>query len=239
MRSLPAWTNESPDRVERGMTRMLQNFWGPGTSPLPSAVTPTSTTRTAACLLRTPSTHDTEQPIYAMPIYNLPPYDTRIDDSAWVAPGAAVIGCVTLARNTSVWFNAVIRGDNERIEVGEDSNVQEGAVLHTDIGYPLRVGRRVSVGHQAMLHGCQIGDGSMIGIQAIVMNGAQIGKNCIVGAGAVVTEGKVFPDNVLIVGCPAKLVRELTGADAAKLQNNATDYVERAQRYKLTLEASG
>ena len=174
-----------------------------------------------------------------MPIYNLPPYDTRIDDSAWVAPGAAVIGCVTLARNTSVWFNAVIRGDNERIEVGEDSNVQEGAVLHTDIGYPLRVGRRVSVGHQAMLHGCQIGDGSMIGIQAIVMNGAQIGKNCIVGAGAVVTEGKVFPDNVLIVGCPAKVVRELTGADAAKLQNNATDYVERAQRYKLTLEASG
>jgi carbonic anhydrase/acetyltransferase-like protein (isoleucine patch superfamily) len=174
-----------------------------------------------------------------MTVYNLPPYETLIDNSAWVAPGAAVIGCVTLGRHASVWFNAVIRGDNERIEVGEDSNVQEGAVLHTDVGYPLRIGRRVSVGHQAMLHGCQVGDGSMIGIQAVVMNGAQIGKNCIVGAGAVVTEGKVFPDNVLIVGCPAKVVRELTGRDAANIDNNATDYVERAQRYKLTLEASG
>jgi len=173
-----------------------------------------------------------------MTIYNLPPYETRIDDSAWVAPGAAVIGCVTLARHVNVWFNAVIRGDNERIEVGEDSNVQEGAVLHTDIGYPLRIGRRVSVGHQAMLHGCEIGDGSMIGIQAIVMNGAKVGKGCIVGAGAVVTEGKVFPDNVLIVGCPAKVVREITSTDAAKVDSNAADYVERARRYKLTLETS-
>jgi len=111
-------------------------------------------------------------------------------------------------------------------------------VLHTDIGYPLRIGRRVSVGHQAMLHGCEIGDGSMIGIQAIVMNGAKVGKGCIVGAGAVVTEGKVFPDNVLIVGCPAKVVREITSADAAKVDSNAADYVERARRYKLTLETS-
>jgi carbonic anhydrase/acetyltransferase-like protein (isoleucine patch superfamily) len=174
-----------------------------------------------------------------MAIYHLPPYETLIDDSAWVAPGAAVIGCVTLGRRASVWFNAVIRGDNERIEVGEDSNVQEGAVLHTDPGYPMRIGRRVSVGHQAMLHGCRIGDGTMIGIQAIVMNGAVIGKNCIVGAGAVVTERKLFADNVLIVGCPAKVVRELTGEDAAKLADNATEYVERAQRYRLTLEMSG
>jgi carbonic anhydrase/acetyltransferase-like protein (isoleucine patch superfamily) len=174
-----------------------------------------------------------------MTIYTLPPYETKIDESAWVAPEAVVIGCVTLGRRCSVWFNAVIRGDNERIEVGEDSNVQEGAVLHTDPGFPLRIGRRVSVGHQAMLHGCQIGDGTMIGIQAIVMNGAQIGKNCIVGAGAVVTEGKVFPDNVLIVGCPAKVVRELTGEDAAKLANNASSYVERAKRYSLTLETAG
>jgi len=171
-----------------------------------------------------------------MTIYKLDPYETRIDDSAWVAPNAAVIGCVTLARRSSVWFNAVIRGDNERIEVGEDSNIQEGAVLHTDIGFPLRIGRRVSVGHQAMLHGCQIGDGSMIGIQAVVMNGAVIGKNSLVGAGAVVTEGKVFPDNVLIIGCPAKVVRELTADAIAGLSNNANDYVERAQRFKLTLE---
>lgn len=174
-----------------------------------------------------------------MTIYTLAPYETRIDDSAWVAPNAAVIGCVTLARRSSVWFNAVIRGDNERIEVGEDSNVQEGAVLHTDIGFPLRIGRRVSVGHQAMLHGCQIGDGSMIGIQAVVMNGAEIGKNSLVGAGAVVTEGKVFPDNVLIIGCPAKVVRELSADDIVGLSNNANDYVERAQRFKLTLEEAG
>lgn len=171
-----------------------------------------------------------------MTVYSLPPYETRIDDSAYVAPGAAVIGCVTLGRRASVWFNAIIRGDNERIEVGEDSNVQEGAVLHTDVGYPLRIGRRVSVGHQAMLHGCQIGDGTMIGIQAVVMNGAEIGKNSLVGAGAVVTEGKVFPDNVLIIGCPAKVVRELTADDIAGLSINANDYVERAQRFKLTLE---
>ena len=171
-----------------------------------------------------------------MTIYNLAPYETRIDESAWVAPNAAVIGCVTLARGSSVWFNAVIRGDNERIEIGEDSNVQEGAVLHTDIGFPLRIGRQVSVGHQAMLHGCQIGDGSMIGIQAVVMNGAAIGKNSLVGAGAVVTEGKVFPDNVLIIGCPAKVVRELTASDIAGISNNASDYVERARRFKLTLE---
>jgi carbonic anhydrase/acetyltransferase-like protein (isoleucine patch superfamily) len=173
-----------------------------------------------------------------MAIYKLPPYETKIDDSAWVAPNAAVIGCVTIERRSSIWFNAVIRGDNERIEIGEDSNIQEGTVLHTDVGYPLRIGRRVSVGHQAMLHGCQVGDGSMIGMQAIIMNGVQIGKNCIVGAGSVVTEGKVFPDNVLIMGCPAKVIRELSGQDTAKMDNNVTDYVERAQRYKLTLEVS-
>lgn len=174
-----------------------------------------------------------------MTIYHLAPYETQIDDSAWIAPSAAVIGCVTLGRRSSVWFNAVIRGDNERIEVGEDSNIQEGAVLHTDVGHPLRIGKRVSVGHQAMLHGCTVGDGSMIGIQAVVMNGAQIGRHCIVGAGAVVTEGKVFPDNVLIVGCPAKVVRELTSKDIAMLEHNASDYVERAQRYRLTLKTGG
>ena len=171
-----------------------------------------------------------------MAIYSLPPYETRIDGSAYVAPGAIVIGCVTLERRSSVWFNAVIRGDNERIEVGEDSNVQEGAVLHTDVGFPLRIGKRVSVGHQATLHGCRIGDGTLIGIQATVMNGAEIGKNCIVGAGAVVTEGKIFPDNVLIVGCPAKVVRELKAEDIKGIATNASDYVERAKRYKLTLE---
>ncbi len=173
-----------------------------------------------------------------MAIHKLPPYETRIDATAWVAPGAAVIGCVTLGRHVSVWFNAVIRGDNERIEVGDDSNVQEGAVLHTDVGYPLRIGRRVTIGHQATLHGCQVGDETLIGIQAVVMNGAEIGRHCIVGAGAVVTEGEVFPDNMMIVGCPAKVMRELSEDDVAKLACNAREYVERAQRYRLTLETS-
>lgn len=174
-----------------------------------------------------------------MAVYRLPPYETKVDASAYVAPNATVVGCVTLGRRASIWFNATVRGDNERIEIGDESNVQEGAVLHADVGYPLRIGKRVTVGHQAMLHGCRVGDGTLVGIQAVVMNGARIGKNCIVGAGAVVTEGKVFPDGVLILGAPAKLVRELATQDLAMLALNASDYVERAQRYKMTLEIDG
>jgi carbonic anhydrase/acetyltransferase-like protein (isoleucine patch superfamily) len=169
-----------------------------------------------------------------VPLYRLPPYETRVDDSAYIAPTATVLGCVTVGRRASVWFNAVLRGDNERIELGEESNVQEGAVLHPD-SLPLRIGKRVSVGHQATLHGCRIGDGSVVGPQAVLLDGVQVGRNCVVEAGAILGAGAVFPDNVLIAGSPARVVRELARADIAGLAGNARDYAERAQRYKLTL----
>ena len=133
---------------------------------------------------------------------------------------------MTLEANATVWFGVTIRGDNERITIGENSNVQEGTVLHTDLGYPARrSATNVTVGHQAMLHGCTIGDGALIGIQAVVLNGAKIGKNCLVGAGALVTEGKEFPDNSLIIGSPAKAVRTLDEDDIARLRDGADSYV--------------
>src|SRR3954468_6830229 len=144
-----------------------------------------------------------------MSIYQLGDHAPEIDASSFVADSATVIGKVSLHANTTVWFGATLRGDNERITIGENSNVQEGTVMHTDMGYPLTVGKNVTIGHQVMLHGCTIGDGSLIGIQAVVLNNAKIGKNCIVGAGSVVTEGKEFPDNSLIVGSPAKAIRTL------------------------------
>ena len=153
-----------------------------------------------------------------------------------VAENATLIGKVTLQANSSIWFGATIRGDNERITIGENSNVQEGTVMHTDMGYPLTVGKDVTIGHQAMLHGCTIGDGSLIGIQAVVLNGARIGRNCIVGAGSVVTEGKEFPDNSLIIGAPAKVVRTLDDAAAARLAQSAEHYVENAHRFARGLK---
>jgi carbonic anhydrase/acetyltransferase-like protein (isoleucine patch superfamily) len=171
-----------------------------------------------------------------MTIFSLGEDTPRIADSAYVAEDATVIGKVVLASDASVWPQAVLRGDNgEAIEVGKRSNIQDGAVLHTDPGFTLRIGEDVSVGHQAMLHGCSIGDGTLIGIQAVILNGASIGKNCLVGAGAVVTERKVFPDNSLIVGAPAKTLRELSEAEIAGLRRNAADYVERARRYHVQL----
>jgi carbonic anhydrase/acetyltransferase-like protein (isoleucine patch superfamily) len=170
-----------------------------------------------------------------VPLYRLHPYETRVDDSAYIAPNATVLGCVTVGRRASIWFNAVLRGDNERIDLGEESNVQEGAVLHPETGHPLRIGKRVSVGHQATLHGCRIGDGSVVGAQAVLLDGVQVGRNCVVEAGAILSMGSVFPDNVLIGGSPARVVRELARADLAGMADNARDYVERAQRYKLTL----
>jgi carbonic anhydrase/acetyltransferase-like protein (isoleucine patch superfamily) len=167
-----------------------------------------------------------------MAIYRLHDDAPRIEPSAWVADSARVIGRVNLAARTSVWFEAVLRGDNEWITVGEGSNVQDGCVLHTDPGTPLTIGRDVTVGHQAMLHGCTIGDGSLVGIQAIVLNGARIGPRCVVGAGAVVTEGKVFDEGSLILGSPAKVVRALTAEQFALLEHSARVYRERAQRYR-------
>ena len=160
----------------------------------------------------------------------------RIASTAWVADSAQVIGRVNLADRASVWYGAVLRGDNEWITLGARSNVQDGSVLHTDIGSPLTLGDDVTIGHQCMLHGCTVGDGSLIGIQATVLNGAKIGKNCLVGAGSVVTEGKEFPDNCLIVGSPAKVVRELSPEQAARMRLGAMHYVENAQRHRLLLK---
>ena len=145
-----------------------------------------------------------------MAIYQLEDDVPELHASAWVADSARVIGRVQLAEGTSIWYGAVLRGDNDLIRIGRNSNVQDGSVLHTDHGMPLTLGEGVTVGHQVMLHGCTIGDNSLIGIQSVVLNGARIGRDSIVGAGALVTEGKQFPDGVLIVGAPAKVVRELT-----------------------------
>ncbi|OYV40632.1 MAG: gamma carbonic anhydrase family protein [Thiomonas sp. 20-64-5] len=171
-----------------------------------------------------------------MSIYQFAAWRPEIAADAYVAPGAHVMGRVRLQSRASVWFGAVLRGDNEPIDIGEESNVQDGAVLHTDPGYPLAVGPRVTIGHQAMLHGCSIGEGSLIGIQAVILNGAEIGRNCLVGAGALVTEGKVFPDGVLILGSPARVARELTPEAIAAIQANTRHYVERATRFAQELQ---
>lgn len=151
--------------------------------------------------------------------------------AAFVAENAAITGDVTLGKDSSVWFSAVIRGDGPHIEIGERSNIQDGCVLHADPGYPLAVGSRVTIGHGAILHGCEVGDGSLIGMGAIVLNGAKIGKNCIVGAGALVTGGKEFEDGMLILGSPAKAVRRLTPVEIASNLSSAKHYVEQAKEY--------
>lgn len=174
-----------------------------------------------------------------MAIYQLGEHAPEIDPSAFVAGSATLIGKVTLAANTSVWFGATLRGDNERITIGENSNVQEGTVMHTDMGYPLDIGQGVTIGHQAMLHGCTVGDGSLIGIGAVILNGARIGKGCLVGAGALVTENKTFPDHSLILGSPAKVVRTLTQEDLLRLQGNAASYVARGQLFNTQLKRIG
>jgi len=166
-----------------------------------------------------------------MAIYQLGDDAPQLASGAWVADSAQVIGRVTLEEGASVWFGAVVRGDNERITIGAGSNVQDGSVLHTDMGSPLTLGRGVTVGHQVMLHGCTVGDGSLIGIQAVVLNGAKIGKNCLVGAGSLVTEGKEFPDGSLIIGSPARVVRTLDAEQIARMQLGAPHYVENAKRY--------
>jgi carbonic anhydrase/acetyltransferase-like protein (isoleucine patch superfamily) len=170
-----------------------------------------------------------------MTIYKLDDRTPRIDPSAFVAKEATLIGSVVLEQNTSVWPGAVLRGDNEPITIGKNSNVQEGAVLHTDPGAPLNVGEGVTIGHQAMLHGCTIGDGALIGIQAVVLNHAVIGKNCLVGAGAIVTEGKQFPDGSLILGAPAKAVKQLEPEMIERMKKGCATYVERRALYKEKL----
>ncbi len=174
-----------------------------------------------------------------MTIYRLDNDTPDVSPSAYVAAEAVLIGKVRLGERASVWSGAVLRGDNEPITIGDDSNVQEGAVLHTDPGCPLVVGPRVTIGHQAMLHGCVIGEGSLVGIQAVVLNGAVIGKECLIGAGAIVTEKKVFPDRSLILGAPAKLVRQLSDEDVAKMARGADNYSQRGGRFRSALVKVG
>jgi carbonic anhydrase/acetyltransferase-like protein (isoleucine patch superfamily) len=171
-----------------------------------------------------------------MAVYQLGDLTPIIAVSAWVADSAEVIGQVELADEASVWYGTVIRGDNDRISLGRRSNVQENSVLHTDSGIQLTVGDDVTIGHQVMLHGCTIGDGTLVGIQSVILNGARIGRNCLVGAGALVTEGKEFPDGVLIVGSPAKVVRELTPEQIARLKASAAHYVHQQQRHRTLLK---
>jgi carbonic anhydrase/acetyltransferase-like protein (isoleucine patch superfamily) len=170
-----------------------------------------------------------------MAVYRLGNDSPSVAASAYVAPNATVIGKVILAENSTVWFGATLRGDNEIISIGALSNVQDSAVLHTDPGFPLTIGAQVSIGHQAMLHGCTVGEGSLIGIQSVVLNGAIIGKGCLVGAGALVTERKVFADGSLIIGAPAKVVRELSAEERENLLKVAANYAERGAYYRAHL----
>jgi len=167
-----------------------------------------------------------------MAVYRLGDDSPVVAATAYVAPNAVIVGKVVLAENSTVWFGATLRGDNEIISIGSNSNVQDSAVLHTDPGFPLSIGSNVSIGHQAMMHGCSVGDGSLIGIQSIVLNGAVIGKGCLVGAGALITERKVFPDGCLIIGAPARALRELSAEERENLLKVAANYAERGAHYR-------
>jgi len=174
-----------------------------------------------------------------MAVYRFGDDAPRLAPDAWVADSATVLGRVALGAQSSVWYGAVIRGDNDWIEIGEQTNIQDNSVLHTDDGVPLALGRGVTVGHQVMLHGCTVGDHSLIGIQSVILNGARIGRHCIVGAGALVTEGKEFPDGVLIVGSPARVVRELSAEQIERLKASADLYVRNAERHRTLVSAMG
>ena len=164
-------------------------------------------------------------------LYDLENKKIQNSGDNWVAPNANVIGDVTLEKNTSIWFNATLRGDIENIYVGEGSNVQDGSVLHTDPGYPLKIGKNVTVGHLVMLHGCTIGDNSLIGIGAVILNNAKIGKNCVIGAKSLITENKEIPDNSLVVGSPGRVIRKVTDEEAKAITKNAIRYQENWKKY--------
>ncbi|QHS09564.1 gamma carbonic anhydrase family protein [Sinimarinibacterium sp. NLF-5-8] len=170
-------------------------------------------------------------------LYALENSQPTVAEDSWIAPNASLIGQVHVHRQASIWFNCVLRGDTDLIEVGAGSNVQDGSVLHTDAGIKLRIGQGCTIGHKVMLHGCEIGDHTLIGIGAVVLNRARIGSHCLVGAGALVTEGKVFPDGVMLMGSPARVVRELSAAEQKMLEMMAQHYVANAQRYQAQLRA--
>ncbi len=166
-------------------------------------------------------------------IYDLEKNVPEISTDSWVASNAIIIGKVKLEKNSSIWFNAVLRGDIEKIVIGENSNIQDGSVLHTDPGCPLTVGKGVTVGHMVMLHGCEISDDTLIGIGSTILNKAKIGKNCIIGASTLVTENKVIPDNSLVLGSPGKVIRKVTDDEIKVICENAKHYVENSKRYKI------
>lgn len=167
--------------------------------------------------------------------YRLGQSTVECHPDSWIAPSADVIGKVKLEEGASVWFNVTLRGDNELIHIGKHSNVQDGSVMHTDMGYPLTLGQGVTVGHKAMLHGCTVGDYSLIGINAVILNGAKIGKYCIIGANTLIPEGKEIPDGSLVVGSPGRVVRELSEAQKKMLEASAAHYVHNAKRYAKEL----
>lgn len=169
-------------------------------------------------------------------IYSLGDRRLQARGDFFVADSADVIGSVILEKNVSIWFNAVVRGDSDLITIGENSNIQDGSVLHADVGVPLTIGRNVTVGHKVMLHGCTIGDGSLIGINAVILNGAKIGKHCIIGAGALIPEGKEIPDFSLVMGSPGKVVREVSEPQKMMLEMSAMHYVENFKRFKRDLK---
>lgn len=173
-----------------------------------------------------------------MPIYELNGEKPQLpkDDQYWIAPDAHVIGRARLGQDVGIWFGAVVRADNDTITIGDRTNIQEGAMLHVDEGFPMTIGEDVTIGHHAIVHGCTIGDNSLIGMGATVLNGARIGKNCLVGANALITEGKDFPDNSLIVGAPARAVRTLDAEAAERLRGSAASYVANWQRFAKGLK---
>ena len=174
-----------------------------------------------------------------MAIYRIEDETPRIASTAWVADSAQVMGDVVLLEEANVWFGSVLRGDTELLQVGRRTNIQDGSIVHADHGFPMVLGDDVSVGHQVMLHGCSVGDGSLIGIQSVILNGARIGRNCLVGAGSLVTEGKEFPDGSMIMGRPAKVVRPLSDEQIAGLKEIAVHYVENARRFRAGLRKIG
>ena len=163
-------------------------------------------------------------------IYDFEKNVPEIHPEAWVASNATIIGKVKLEKNSSIWFNAVLRGDIELITIGENSNIQDGSVLHTDPGYPLTLGKGVTVGHLVMLHGCQISDNSLIGIGSIILNNAKIGKNCIIGANTLITENKIIPDNSLVVGSPGRVLRKITDEEIKSIIENGQHYVKNSKK---------
>jgi carbonic anhydrase/acetyltransferase-like protein (isoleucine patch superfamily) len=168
-------------------------------------------------------------------IYSVGERQVEFRGDYYVAPGASIIGSVILGHNANIWFNCVLRGDNDVITIGDNTNVQDACVLHVDPGFPIDLGANVSIGHKVMLHGCSVGDNSLIGINAVILNGARIGKNCLVGASALITEGKEIPDGSLVVGSPGRVVRRLTDAEIARISDTAGHYVEKSALYRTTL----